>query len=259
MRLDHEDPSIAGSPDWWAARQALNTDAPVQPGRPALDVQRTIEVALQFVDEAGPEMLSMRRLAERLHSGTATLYRHFRSREEILVLVVDWMLAKMPEEANSSTGPDWRVACARQSTALYHLLQHHPRVVPLLVAQVPVGPNARRLRERALQVFLDGGFPPALAARAYSAIMNYVLGAAHRISDGGPLLQAQQLRAFYRGMASTDFSATNAVAEVLPMVSEEEEFMFGLELLLEGLAVIRGQGTSLTNEAFGRRLSRRRA
>src|SRR6218665_3010579 len=130
---------------------------------------------------------------------------------------------------------------ARKGPLAYSLLQPHPNIVPLLVAQMPIGPNARRPRERATRVFLDNGFPPALTARGYSAVMNYVLGASHRIASGRPPPAGAHLRDFYKAMEPGSFSATVAVAEVLPIVSEEEAFRFGLDLLLEGLAAVRAK------------------
>ncbi|MFK0108449.1 helix-turn-helix domain-containing protein [Streptomyces sp. NPDC091217] len=49
-------------------------------GRPPVPPDRIIAMALRIVDEEGTEALSMRALAERLGSGTATLYRHFGKR-----------------------------------------------------------------------------------------------------------------------------------------------------------------------------------
>ncbi len=60
-------------------------------GRPALPVERIVTAALQIVDDEGADALSMRTLAQRLNSGTATLYRHFTSRADLVAAVVDKM------------------------------------------------------------------------------------------------------------------------------------------------------------------------
>ncbi|MEN9543748.1 MAG: hypothetical protein RLZZ598_581, partial [Pseudomonadota bacterium] len=46
--------------------------------------------------------------------------------------------------------------------ALYRVLQAHPGVVPLLMAQIPVGPNALAHRERAIAFLLANGFSAQL-------------------------------------------------------------------------------------------------
>ena len=61
-------------------------------GRPAVPLDRIVTAALEIVDEQGADALSMRSLAQRLGSGTATLYRHFASRSELVSMVVDRML-----------------------------------------------------------------------------------------------------------------------------------------------------------------------
>ena len=42
-------------------------------GRPALSVERIVSTAVELVDAEGVEALSMRALADKLESGTATL------------------------------------------------------------------------------------------------------------------------------------------------------------------------------------------
>src|SRR2546430_1768414 len=59
------------------------------PGRPCLPLDRIVATALRIVDEQGADALSMRSLAQALDSGTATLYRHFANRAELIAQVVD--------------------------------------------------------------------------------------------------------------------------------------------------------------------------
>ncbi len=66
-------------------------------------------MALQIADEEGAEALSMRALAERLGSGTATPYRHFSNRAELAAQVVDqisasssWTIGNWPRRTGSS-------------------------------------------------------------------------------------------------------------------------------------------------------------
>jgi TetR/AcrR family transcriptional regulator, tetracycline repressor protein len=94
-------------------------------------------------------------------------------------------------------------------------------------------------RERCIAVLLDNGFPPPLAARAYATLARYVLGFAiqlHTPSTGH--FDAARLSATFRNLDRSVFPATVAVADSLP-VPLEDEFAFGLELILEGLGQLR--------------------
>ena len=78
-------------------------------GRPALPVERILTAALELVDEQGTEALSMRSRAQRLESGTATLYRHFSSRAELIAAMIDRILGGV--DLDPPTRGPWQQAC----------------------------------------------------------------------------------------------------------------------------------------------------
>jgi len=181
----------------------------------------------------------MRLLADRLGSGTATLYRHFAGKDELWSYVVDRMLGEVEFDIDADTldNTTWQHATARGAGALYGVLKNHPNALPLLVSQVPVGPNALIIRERALAVLLACGFPSDLAARAYTAVAHYVVGfALQQHSPGAPQHEdAARLRDFYETLDADTYPATVAAADELTNVAPDEEFRFGLQLVLDGI------------------------
>jgi AcrR family transcriptional regulator len=76
-------------------------------GQTALTRGRLVAAALQLVHEEGIDGLSMRALADRLAIKAASLYWHVRDRGELLELLADAILAKVP---GSETGRGWREA-----------------------------------------------------------------------------------------------------------------------------------------------------
>ena len=117
------------------------------------------------------------------------------------------------------------------------MLKDHPNALPLLVSQVPVGPNALAIRERSVAVLLACGFPLDLAARAYTAVAHYVVGfALQQHAPGAPQREdAAKLRDFYLALDANTYPATVAVADELTSVPLSEEFRFGLQLVLDGI------------------------
>jgi AcrR family transcriptional regulator len=228
-----------GSPAWWSSRPAR----PVyRRGRPPRSIERIVGAALEIVDEVGADF-SMRLLADRLGSGTATLYRHFAGKDEVMVYVVDRILGEVDIKTDADTlgGTTWQQAIARGASAFSEVLQSHPNALPLLVSQVPVGPNALRNRERSLAVLLACGFRLDLAARAYTAVAHYVVGfAIQQRAPGTPQRQdAAKLRDFYRALDANTYPATVAAADELTSVPLDEEFRFGLQLVLDGIELAR--------------------
>ena len=202
-----------------------------------MPIERVIEAAVELVDEVGPDNFSMRQLAQRLRSSTATLYRHFAGKDEILVHVVDHVLGEvgrhLPDLADTST---WQEQLVASADALFRTLQEHPKVAPLFAHHIPLGPSGLAGREAVIGILLAGGFPPEIAARAYTAVGHYVIGFAIQLgADGTSGPGDRDVREIYRSLDPARYPATVSSAPFLPS-SLDDEFRFGLQLIVDGLA-----------------------
>jgi len=203
-------------------------------GRPALPPDRILAAALELVDEQGADALSMRSLAQRLESGTATLYRHFANRSELVAMMVDRMIGEVDFDADAVAALPWQQACTSFAQQMFDALGRHGNVASLLIGHVPMGPNALARREKILAVLLDNGFPPVVAAHAYATLSRYVLGFAIQLSGSAAVEQDAELAAAFHELDPARYPATLAAADDLP-VPLEEEFAYGLRLIVAGL------------------------
>ncbi|MFD9569828.1 TetR/AcrR family transcriptional regulator [Streptomyces sp. NPDC059982] len=199
--------------------------------------ERIVSTALQIVDDEGADALSMRTLAQRLGSGTATLYRHFDNRTALVAHVVDRMFGAVELNGDELLTMGWQQALRTVAHTMFEALARHRNAARLLVEEIPLGPNAMALREQCVAALLDSGFPPRLAAHAFATLARYVLGFAIQVNGhgGGGQLDDAQLSAVFQNVDPALFPATSTVAGSMP-VPIEDEFSFGLELLLSGLA-----------------------
>lgn len=202
-------------------------------GRPPVPKERIVATALRIVDEEGAGALSLRVLAQRLDSSTATLYRHFSNRAELINHVIDHTFGGVPVQADELQSLGWENACRAMATWMFENLRSHPNVAPLLLAQVPTGPNAMAMREVALQVPLEAGFSPPVAIRCYATLARFVLGFAIQLN--GEETEDTALAQAYRNSGEDNRPASATVAAFVP-VPLDDEFSFGLDLLLTGLA-----------------------
>jgi AcrR family transcriptional regulator len=205
------------------------------PGRPPVPFDKIIATALQIVDDEGADALSMRTLAQRLDSGTATLYRHLANRAEVIAQVVDVVFAAVEFDAERLATMSWQQAVKAAAQAMFDALRRHRNVAPLLVEDVPIGPNAMAQRERFIALLLANGFLPALAARSYATLARYVLGFAIQLTGHTGHPEDARLSTEFRSLDPDLFPATVGVADHMP-VQLEDEFAFGLELIIDGLA-----------------------
>ncbi|MEV0672528.1 TetR/AcrR family transcriptional regulator [Mycobacterium sp. NPDC050441] len=201
-------------------------------GRPPVPLDRIIATAIALLDEEGADALSMRNLAQRLDSGTATLYRHFTGRAQLVAQVIDSVLAEAHVDNEALEAMTWQQACEALAHSLFDVFRRHPHVAPLLVEKIPIGPNAMAQREQTIALLLKSGFAAPLAAQACATLARYVLGFATQLSppDSDPAGQDE----IWQTLDPQAFPATVSVADHLP-VPLEQEFTFGLELLINGL------------------------
>ncbi|MFG2958715.1 TetR/AcrR family transcriptional regulator C-terminal domain-containing protein [Streptomyces sp. NPDC048291] len=205
-----------------------------------MPLERIVSTALEIVDEDGADALSMRTLAQRLGSGTATLYRHFDNRAALVAHVVDRMFGAVRLNGDELLAMGWQQALRTVAHTMFDALARHRNAARLMVEQIPLGPNAMALREHCVAVLLDSGFPPRTAAHAYATLARYVLGFAIQVNGHGGAGEPHEahLSAVFQGVDPELFPATVTVAGSMP-VPIEDEFSFGLELLLSGLARMR--------------------
>lgn len=201
-----------------------------------MPIDRIVGAALEIVDEGGAQALSMRSLAQRLGTGTATIYRHVAHRDELIALVVDRVLAEAEVGAGVLRSKDWRVVCGAIAKSMFSALSNHRNVAPLLVGQVPVGANALAIRELCIAALRSGGLSRRNAARAWAMLAHYVLGFAVQLTveAGAPRPGASQASRAFGELDPKRYPATASVAHALP-VPLEEEFAFGLDLIIDGL------------------------
>jgi AcrR family transcriptional regulator len=115
----------------------------------------------------------MRRVADVLGTGPASLYRHVAGRDELVALVVDHVIGSLPR-ARPPRG-DWRTLAewtARRFRA--HLLDHRA-FVPLITSAQLLGPQSMRGRESVVSMLIRQGFSPVDAVRTQLVLQHFIV------------------------------------------------------------------------------------
>src|SRR3954453_10090041 len=103
-------------------------------GRPStFDRQLAARTALALIDREGLGALTMRRLPRELGTGTMSLYRHFRDKDELLHAVVD--LASREGLEQLVLRGDWQARLRTLARALYDGLTRHPGLVQVRLSR----------------------------------------------------------------------------------------------------------------------------
>lgn len=228
--MDADAPLTPGSPAWWEARRT-------RPRRSsALTAERIVDAAIDLLDSQGLDAFTMRRLAQWLDTAPGSLYRHFESRDAVLVAVHDHLIgAELDTAANSGTGVG---ALADLPRRQYRLLRRRPYLASVWRTTEQLGPNALRAREHALQLILDTGLSPQSAARVYLTLLHYTIAFAdmrHALQRRTPQ-QRQATRRYFATLDEREFSAVRGLARELVEVDVDDEFELGLQAVLEHIS-----------------------
>jgi len=178
-----------------------------------------VDAAVRFIEEHGYQELSVRRLAHELDVAPMSIYRHVRSKDDLLDEVVDrlfdeiWRPAAPPE--------DWRAWMTEAAERAHRFLVEQPAALHVYLRHPVTSPAAAERTEEVVRVLAQATGDEAAARRAHAAIHTYTLGfsaleAARaksplREGDGGPL--ARQLASY----------------------ATPRQFLAGLNFLLDGI------------------------
>jgi TetR/AcrR family transcriptional regulator, tetracycline repressor protein len=206
-------------------------------GRPAMPRDQIVAAALELVDAHGADDFSLRMLAKHLNSSTATLYRHFSNKEDLLAGVGESVLGEVKTHLPAHEA-EWRAELFAAAEALYFTFERHPHMVSVLGDRVALGQNGLLLREYVLAALLNAGFAPQVASQAFTSITRYTIGFCSQLGrpDSSTGEAGRALQEHFGTLDPARYPATVTSAPFLP-TGLRDEFLFGLTLLLNGLSL----------------------
>ncbi len=212
--------------------------------RRPLDRAQVVRAALGLLDEIGLDELTMRRLAERLGIKAASLYRHVRNKEELLVLLGDEISGEIPSVA---PGGRWRAQLVEMARNVRRGLLAHRDAARLLASTAPFGPRRLRHIETVLRILRSAGLSGRDAARAAYHLNNFVTEfaadegryAAAAGEVGSRRKMIESVRKHFRELPAQDYPTIVELADHLAEDDQDGLFEFGLEAWLRAIASMR--------------------
>jgi AcrR family transcriptional regulator len=217
---------------------STQTDPDAAPRTP-LTRQRVLRAAVALADRGGVGALSMRKLAQELGVEAMSLYHHVANKDDILDGIVDVVFGEI-ELPTGEAG--WEAAMRRRSVSAREALRRHPWATGLMESRRTPGPANIRHHDAVLGVLRNAGFPVELAAHAYSLLDSYIYGFALQEASlpfHTPEETAEVAQEIMSVFPADDYPhlAEIATEHVLqPGYDYGDEFLYGLDLILDGLA-----------------------
>ena len=225
--------------------------------RPRFTRGRIAQAALEIADREGFAAVTMRRVAAELGAGTMTLYHYVRTKEDLVALMDDALMAAalVPEEELCGS---WRVALTLIARRTRDLLVAHPWSLTSF-QDSGFGPHALRHFEQSLSAIAGLELDRAARLELLALVDDYTFGNALHTAEAlrraaiarrDPAMLGRRIEEGLEQLRTGDFPNTVALfggadppaaldpSAGPPMDSEslERQFERGLEAVLDGAA-----------------------
>jgi len=213
-----------------------------RPAKPALSREAIIEAALTIIGEEGLDALSMRRLAQALDTGPASLYVYVANRDELWDLVFDAAIGTIETEPTDPAR--WREQVHELGRRMLHMMVHaYPGIARLAMARIPVGDNALRVTESLLSLLKAGGVEDQAAAYAADLFSLYVTANAYEQSlyvqlyadSKHEMREVARIAERFADLSAERYPTIAALGEKLTTGDGDERFALGIDVIVNGL------------------------
>jgi AcrR family transcriptional regulator len=192
-----------------------------------LQREHVVDVAIDLLDAAGLDALTMRKLAAELGVQAGALYWHFAGKQALLDAMADRFLEGVVADLPAGSWDDQLSAMAWR---LRQALLSHRDGARVMAGTYVAEPNTLLLGNTAVEILQAAGLPPDRAGWTAVATMHYVLG--HTIEEQAQIELVK--RGAWEPKLVVD-GIENRIAVTAFAADPAERFTYGLELLLDGI------------------------
>ncbi|MCX5384557.1 TetR/AcrR family transcriptional regulator [Streptomyces sp. NBC_00083] len=141
-----------------------------RPAKPALTRDGIIGTAVRIMEAEGLQKLTMRRLAQELDTGPASLYVYVANTAELHAAILEALLGEVDLVAAAATG-NWRERVKAVLASYIEVLYAYPGLAQSALIARPSGPHYLDLVEALLALLDEGGVPAGQAAWGVDALL----------------------------------------------------------------------------------------
>lgn len=217
-----------------------------RPAKPALTREGIVATAVAVLRAEGLEKVTMRRLAQELDTGPASLYVYVASTADLHAAVLDELLGEVDLDP-AERGGDWRERLVGVLTSYTATLFAHPALARSALTARPHGEHYLRLVERLLALLNDGGVPPARAAWGVDLLLQFATATAAEQATRDQSADAEDewgaLTHAVHGVPENTHPHLHALAGSVLAGSPEERLSWGFRVAITGITHTPTPGT----------------
>jgi AcrR family transcriptional regulator len=208
--------------------------------RRQLSQEAVIDAAIELLDQEGMDAVSMRRVAQVLGTGAASLYQHVGGKDELLMLMFDRIAAAVPPPP--APEPErWEEQLREAMFSVWRAMMAHPGIAAVAIGSIPSGPSALAYTEGVLAILRAGGLTKQQCAWASDNLFKFVTADAYEQSlfviDAKDEVH-DQMEQYFRTLPPGRFPTITGMVDELFSGDGEQRFAFGLDMLIAGLGAM---------------------
>ena len=148
-----------------------------RPAKPALTREGIVAAAVGVMRAEGLDRVTMRRLAQELDTGAASLYVYLRNTAELHAAMLEELLGQVDLSPVTAAG-DWRDRLIKVLWSYTSILFEQPGLAQSVLVTRPSGPAYLSLAEGILALLSAGRVPPDRAAWAVDLLLHFATSTA---------------------------------------------------------------------------------
>jgi AcrR family transcriptional regulator len=207
--------------------------------RGTLTREKIVSESLRLLDTGGVAGFSMPKLGHALGTDPTAVYRHFASKDDLVLAIADRLI----EESSAGLEPSdcWVDTLAESARRLRGTYLAHPAAASLSACRTTQGPAEMRVVNIIIGAVLQAGFEGEDAARVYRAIGDFTLywaGSEATFLALDERAQKKDIGAWtsaYLAADRADYPHIWRVRTDLPGVNDDEIFETILSFIIAGL------------------------
>ncbi|NYH41835.1 AcrR family transcriptional regulator [Micromonospora jinlongensis] len=214
---------------------------PKPPPRAPLSQELIVTTALRVLDSEGLDALSMRRVAQELQTGPASLYAHVANKDELLDLLYDRVLAEV--EIPEPDPERWAEQVKEMLRSLRRVFRSHRDLARVSLSRIPLGSNGVVGMERTMALMRAGGLPDDIAAYAGDLVTSFVTTETlddafpgDGVDTGAVQAYVAQIHGYLTSLPPDRFPNLTQMAGPITSLDSERRFELGMEIILRGLS-----------------------
>ncbi|WP_245984510.1 TetR/AcrR family transcriptional regulator C-terminal domain-containing protein [Streptomyces tateyamensis] len=209
--------------------------------RQPLSQAAIVDAGIRILDAEGLAGVTMRRVAQELGTGPASLYAHVANKDELCDLMLEQIAGEIPLPERPE--PErWKDQVLEVCLAAQQVFASHRDITLVSLGSIPMGANQLRIAEYLFGLMLAAGVPEQVAAWALDGLGQLIDADAYegaryaeRLAGGASEEYLEQVTEYYANLPADRYPRLSRLAETLVTGGGDQRFAFKVAVFLRGL------------------------